>query len=154
MNKEQFSNSKPVVGIDAATALAATVTGNAIDTQGFKSVTLVLDIAISAGSVDAISFVESEDNVTFTACDDAVVLYYPDGLPISADAVIHVGCVSKKQYIKPVLTCTAPTGTVGALGLLQDAYQKPDVKESSVVADADIVSPGPLADADTTAPKR
>lgn len=132
MNTEKFSDSKPVVGIDAGTALAATVTGNAIDTQGFKSLTLALDLTISAGTVDTISFTESDDDVTYTACDDAVVLYAKD-LPYSASALVHVGCISKKQYVKPVITCTGVTGTVTGIGFLQDANDKPNGDTSSVL---------------------
>ena len=51
MNQEKFSDSKPVTAIDAGTALAASVTGNSIDTQFYNSLTVTLDITITAGSV-------------------------------------------------------------------------------------------------------
>jgi len=157
MDKEQFSNSAPAVGFDPATALAASVTGNSIDTLNYRSVTLALVIAISAGSVDSVKWQESSDNGVADAWADipeSENLYYPGSFPISADGNIHIGCVAKERYVRPVLTCTGPTGTVAGVGLLQDSMVKPQVKESSVVADADMIAPGPLADADVTAPKR
>ncbi len=157
MNVDKFSDSKPVEAIAAGTALAATVTGNSIDTKNYRSLTLALDIAISAGSVDSVKFQESSDNGVSDAwadVPDAETLYYPDGFPISADAVVHIGSVAKERYVRPVLTCTGPTGTVGSLGFLQDSLTKPQVKESSVIADADVNSPDKTADAVATPPKR
>lgn len=157
MNIDRFSESKPVAGIDVATALAATVTGNSIDTQNYRSLTMVLDIIISAGSVDTIKFQESSDNGVSDAWEDIPTdenLLYPDGLPISADALVHVGCVAKERYVRPVLLCTTPTGTVSGLALLQDSKTMPQVKESSVLADADVTSPGTTGDAASTPPKR
>lgn len=157
MNTERFSESKPVAAIDAGTALAATVTGNSIDTQEYRSLTLALDIAISAGSVDSIKFQESSDNGVADAWADVPAsedLFYPGSFPISADALIHVGSIAKERYVRIVVTCTTPTGTIGSLGLLQDSYASPAIKEASVIADADVNSPGQTADAVTTHPKR
>lgn len=157
MNIDRFAESKPVVLIDAGTALAATVTGNSIDTQFYRSLTGVLDIAISAGSVDSVKFQESSDNGVADAWADVQEdesLFYPDDYPIAADAVKHVGCIAKERYVRVVLTCTGPTGTVGSAGLLQDSLTQPMVKESSVLADADVTSPGTTGDAASTPPKR
>ena len=156
MNIDRFSESKPVEAFTAGTALAApTVTGLSIDTQNYRSLTLVLDLVISAGSVDSVSFEESDDNSVWVAVPDADALYYPDDFPLTADAVKHVGTVAKKRYVRAVLNCTGPTGSITAsLGLLQDSLTKPQVKESSVIADADVNSPDQTADALSTPPKR
>jgi hypothetical protein len=157
MITEKFSDSKPVSTIAPGTALATTVTGSAIDTQFYNSLTLNLDIAISAGSVDSIKFQESSDNGVADAFTDIPAqenLFYPDDFPITADALKHCGCVAKERYVRIVVTCTGPTGTIGAQGFLQDSLTKPMAKESSVLADADVNSPGETADAVTTPPKR
>lgn len=157
MNTEQFSRSKPVAGIDAGTALATTVTGNSIDTLEYRSLTLALDIAISAGTVDSIKFQESSDNGVSDAWADVDAsedLFYPGSFPVSADGLIHVGSVAKERYVRLVVECSTPTGTIGALGLLQDSNTTVAVKTSSVIADADVISPGETGDAVTTHPKR
>jgi hypothetical protein len=157
MNREKFSESKPVEAIAPTTALAATVTGSSIDTQFYDSIILNLDITISAGSVDSIKFQESSDNGVSDAWTDIPAqenLFYPDDFPISANALKHCGCVAKERYVRLVVTCTGPTGTIGAQGFLQDSLTKPMVKESSVIADADVISPDQTADAVTTPPKR
>lgn len=157
MNTEKFSDSKPVTAIDAGTALAASVTGNSIDTQFYNSLTVTLDIAISAGSVDSIKFQESSDDGVSDAwadIDDSENLYYPDSFPVTADGLLHAGCVAKERYVRLVITCTGPTGTIGSAGFLQDSLTKPMVKESSVIADADVNCPDTTADADSTPPKR
>ncbi len=157
MNTEKFSDSKPVEAIAPGTALATTVTGTGIDTQYYNSLTLDLDISISAGSVDSIKFQESSDDGSTDAYTDIPSqenLFYPDDFPITADALKHCGCVAKERYVRLVVTCTGPTGTIGSQGFLQDSLTKPMVKESSVIADADVNSPGDTGDATSTPPKR
>ena len=142
MLKDRFVDSKPVKLIDPATALAASVVGNSIDTKDYRSLTAPLDLVISAGSLDSVKFQESPDNSVWADVPDAETLYYPGSFPVVADALIHVGSVAKERYVRVVLTCTGPTGTVGSVGFLQDSIVKPMVKESSVIADADIILPG------------
>jgi hypothetical protein len=157
MNQEKFSDSKPVEAIAPTTALAATVTGSAIDTQFYNSLILNLDITISAGSVDSVKFQESSDSGSSDAWEDIPAqenLYYPDDFPVSASAILHCGCVAKERYVRLVVTCTGPTGTIGSQGFLQSSLTKPMVKESSVIADADVISPDATADAVSTPPKR
>lgn len=157
MNQEKFSDSKPVTAIDAGTALAATVTGNSIDTQYYNSLTATLDITITAGSLDSIKFQESSDNGVSDAwadIDDSETLYYPDDFPVTATTLLHCGCVAKERYVRLVVTCSTPTGTIGSAGFLQDSLTKPMVKESSVIADADVNCPDDTADATSTPPKR
>lgn len=156
MNQERFSGSKPVTLIDAGTALAATVTGNSIDTRGFNSLTATLDIAITAGSVDSVKFQESSDNGVSDAWADVAddTLFYPGSFPVSATGLLHVGSVAKERYVRIVVICTGPTGTIGSAGFLQDAEAKPPVKESSTLADSEVISPDKTADAVTTHPKR
>lgn len=142
---DRFVESKPIKLIDPATALAVLVTGNSIDTKDYRSLTAPLDIVISAGSLDSVKFQESSDNGVldpWADVSDAETLYYPGSFPIIADALIHIGSVAKERYVRVVLTCTAPTGSVGAVGFLQDSIVTPMIKESSVIADVDIILPG------------
>lgn len=161
MNTEKFSDSKPVAALAATTLETGTLTaqGETIDTRFFQSFTVALDIDVTTdGQIDSIKFEESDDGSTWADCDDSENLYYPDAFPIDADQVVHVGCVSKKRYIRlDIISSGFTTGNIAiakAVGLLQDAMTKPMVKESSVLADADVRSPGDEADTETTAPKR
>lgn len=157
MKYDKFSDSAAVVAIDPATAtVAGVLTGNEIDTQFYESLTIPLDIDWTAGEISAIGFTESDTSGgTFTAVPDDEVLFYPDVLPIGADAQVVVGCVAKKRYVKLTLTADATTIVINsAVGLLQDSLTKPMVKEASVLADADVISPDATGDAASTPPKR
>ena len=157
MDTERFSDSKAVTAIDAGTAtVVGTLTGNEIDTAGYRSLTIPLAIDWTAGSITAVGFTECDTSGgTFTAVDDSNVLYYPDDLPVGADGTRIVGCIAKKRYVK--LTIVADNVGIeitSAVGLLQASVTKPMVKEASVIADADVSSPGDTADAASTPPKR
>ena len=162
MNTERFSESKPVLALTAAQgtlASATTTLGEAIDTKGYRSLTIPLDIDITTGEIASIGFQESSDDGVadaYAAIDDSEVLYYPDDFPVDADKVVHVGCVAKERYVKLsiVTTGTVAIAIPKSLALLQDALTKPERKESSVIADADVISPDQTADAVTTPPKR
>lgn len=147
MNIDQFSNAKPVPALDATSiAAAGTTLGDSIDTLGYRSLILPVDIDWTAGAIDSIKFQESDDNSTFTDCDDAVCLYYPDAFPVGADALVHVGCISKKRYVKVKIVASGATCTIAitkATAFLMDG-DAPAIKQSSVVADADTDGNPPL----------
>lgn len=163
MDLEQFSNSKPVNAI-AATATISTDTttyGAWIDTQGFRSLTVPIDADWTTdGQIDSIGFQGADESDKSDAADlpDAENLYYPGDFPIDADGTIHVGCVAKTRYVRlKIVTSDFTSGSIvipKTTALLQDPWAKPIVKESSVLADADVVSPGKTADSETTHPKR
>ena len=157
MNIDKFSDSKPVVAIDPATAtVVGVLTGNEIDTQNYRSLTIPLDIDWTAGAISAVGFTESDTSGgVFVAVDDDNVLYNPDLLPVGADIQLVVGCIAKKRFVK--LTITADNVGIdinSAVGLLQDGLTVPQVKAQSVIADADVSSPGKTGDAESTPPKR
>ena len=155
MIKEQFSCSKPVKAYTAGALSPGANNGLSIDTLNYRSLTVALDVTVAANQIDSVSWEESVDDSVWTAVPAAEALFYPDGFPIVADGLIHVGTVAKERYVRLVINAVAITGTVAAAyGLLQDSVIKPQVKESSVVADANIIAPGQTADAVTTPPKR
>lgn len=164
MDRERFSESKPVTVLDAETTITTDTTtyGVSIDTQFYKSLTVGLNIDWTTdGQIDSIGFQESSDNAVADAwadIDDSENLYYPDDFPITADDVIHVGCVAKERYVRlKIVTTGFTSGSIVlpiTIGLLQDSITQPMVKESSVIADADVISPGQTGDAVTTPPKR
>jgi len=157
MKYDKFSDSKAVTVIDPATAtVVGVLTGNEIDTAGYESLTVPVVIDWTAGSITAIGFTESDTSGgTFTAVPADEVLYYPDALPIGSDQTLVVGCVAKKRYVKMTITAdNVGIDIVSAEGLLQDSQTKPLTKAASVLADADVSSPGTTGDADSTAPKR
>lgn len=155
MIKEQFSSSKPVKAYTAGALAPGANTGLSIDTKNYRSLTVALDLTVSADQIESVSWEDSPDDAVWTAVPDGEALYYPDGFPIDATGMIHIGTVAKERYVRMVINAVAITGNVvAAYGLLQDSVVKPQVKESSVVADADIVSPGKTGDAESTPPKR
>lgn len=164
MNQETFSDSKPVNAIAATLTLTTNTTtyGASIDTQFYNALIIPIDVDWTTdGQIDSIGFQESSDNGVADAwadIDDSENLYYPDDFPITADALVHVGCVAKERYVRlKIVTSGFSSGNIvipKTTGFLQKGYVKPNEKESSVLADADIVSPGQTADAVTTPPKR
>ena len=161
MNTEKFSDSKPVAALAATTLNTGTLTltGETIDTQFYNSIVVPVDFDWTTdGQIDSILWEESDNASAWSAVPDADSLYYPGSFPIIADALVHVGCVSKKRYVRLKITASAFTSGNIAIpktaGVLLDSLTKPMVKESSVLADSEVISPGQTADAVTTPPKR
>jgi len=157
MNKEQFSCSKAIKGLTAGALSDGVNNGAVIDTKGFNSFTIPLDLTISAGQVDSIKFEQSDDGSTGWAPTlEDTDLFYPDDFPLTASQIITVGSVAKKRYIRLVVTTsdTPTVAVVSAVGLLQDSVRKPHAKTSSVIADDDINTQGDTAGTKVTYPKR
>lgn len=157
MNIDRFAESKAVTAIDPATStVVGVLTGNEIDTQNYRSLTIPVAIDWTAGALTAIGFTESDTSGgTFTAVPADDVLFYPDVLPIGADQTVVVGCVAKKRFVKLTLTAdNVGMSITSAEGLLQDSLTMPQAKTASVLADADVSSPGTTGDAASTPPKR
>ena len=155
MIKEQFSCSKPVKAYTAGALAPGANAGLSIDTKDYRSLTVALDLTVTGDQIESISWEDSPDNSNWTSVVEAERLYYPDEFPITASDLIHIGTVAKERYVRFTINAVAITGAVVAsYGLLQDSVIKPQVKESSVVADANIIAPGQTADAVTTPPKR
>lgn len=163
MDKEQFSNSKPVNAI-AATATISTDTttyGAWIDTKDYRSLIIPIDaVRTTDGQIDSIGFQGANlagqaDAADLVAGEN---LFYPDDFPIVLTGLVHVGCIAKDRYVRlKIVTSGFTTGNIvipKTTGFLMDSYFKPQVKESSVVADADVRMPDVTGDATTTAPKR
>jgi hypothetical protein len=147
MNKDQFSNSKPVLALaETAIVAAGTTLGEVIDTLTYRSLIIPINIDWTAGTLDSIGFQESDVSGSgYTDCDDSLNLYYPDAFPAGADALVHVGCISKKRYVKLKIVASGGTCTITlseASGFLMDG-DAPQVQESSVIADADAVGDNP-----------
>ena len=157
MNIDKFSDSKAVIAIDAATAtVVGVLTGNELDTQNYRSLTIPIDIDITTGTITAVGFTESDTTGgVFTAVSGDNVLFNPDLLPVTVDGQLIVGCIAKKRFVKLTITADATTIVINsAAGLLQDSLTAPQVKAASVIADADVSSPGTTGDAASTPPKR
>ena len=162
MNKEQFTCTKPVLATAALSIVTDTTTyGEWIDTQFFNSFTVGLDIDITTdGEIASIGFQGSDVVGHADAADlaDDLNLYYPDGFPVDADTIRHVGCVAKTRWIRlKIVSTDHAAGSIAipkTIGLLQDSIRKPLTFESSVIADADIHSQGDTGDASSTYPKR
>lgn len=159
MNKEQFTCSKAVRAYTAGSISTGINNGLAIDTKGFNSFTLPIDINITAGQVDSIKFEQSENGSTgWAPTTEDTDLFYPDDFPITTTGalLIHVGSVAKERYIRVVIVASdTPTiALTSAIGVLQDSVRKPHAKESSIIADDDVHTQGDTAGTKVTYPKR
>lgn len=164
MDKERFSHSAPVLAsADTTISTDTTTYGEWIDTLGYGSLTVGLDVTITTdGQIDSIGWqgADEDDQSDAADLDDSLALYYPDAFPIATtgEQQIHVGTVAKSRYVRMAITTSEfSSGSIAiaaAVGLLQDSDTTPAVKESSVIADDDIVSPGDEGDTATTFPKR
>lgn len=163
MDKEQHSNSKPVNAIAATATISTNTTtyGAWIDTLNYRSLVVPIDVDWTTdGQIDSIGFqgADASDQSDAADLDASENLFYPGSFPITADALVHVGCIAKERYVRlKIVTTGFSSGSIvipKTSGLLLDSMYKPQVKESSVVADADVRNPAQTGDAVTTAPKR
>jgi hypothetical protein len=162
MNKEQFTCSKAAIAFAAGAISNGVNNGASIDTMGFNSFTLPLDIDITAGQIDSIKFEQSDDAAgspdPWAPTSEDTDLFYPGDFPLTTTGglIINVGSVAKKRYIRVVIVASdTPTiALTSAIGLLQDSIRKPHSKESSVIADDDIHTQGDTAGTKVTYPKR
>ncbi len=129
MDLEQFSNSKPVVAVAAETTINTNTTtyGAWIDTLDYRSLTIALDADWTTdGQIDSIGFQGANlaGQADAADLDDSENLYYPDDFPITADDIIHVGCVAKDRYVRlKIVTTGFSTGNI-VIANLRELFER------------------------------
>jgi hypothetical protein len=158
MDYDSFSSGKSVNAFNQSTINTATTTyGEWIDTLGARSLTVSLYLDFTAGNITGITWQESDlDSHTDAATmDDVKSLYQPGILPLSADGVVRVGCISKSRYVRIGLVSDGTANlTVRGMGELGHTFNSPLEVEESIFTLDDINIQGETGDAKVTAPKR
>lgn len=161
MEREIFSKSAGVVALASTSISSATVTNGAwIDTLGFESLTVLLNITAYSGGNIGISFNGSNSAAGSHADSVAVsndnTLYQPAIVTAPSVAVFVIGSVAKYRYVQLVLTTSNPTVSVtaAALALLSDAWSQPPVVNSSTLSLSEINGGTVEGDTNWTTPKR
>ncbi len=110
----------------APAVLTATTTGTAIDVKGFNSAALIINTgAIAGAGAFQPKLQESVDNTTFT---DVAAGDLQGSIPtaLAANAVLKIGYIGSKRYLRPVLTLASGTSiAAGAVFVLGDASNRP-----------------------------
>jgi len=159
MDHDRFSDTKSVEAIPVTTISSATTTeGTWIDTFNYRSLTIGLHVDWTVGDITSIGFDDAdEDNQSDEApLDDSKVLYYPTQFPIGADTILHIGCISKKRYVRLNIVTLGGSVDIDVVGTgtLGHAISKPERVESSVLETSDINIGDTEGDTIVTTPKR
>jgi len=104
----------------APAVLTATVTGDAIDLVGFNSAAIVINTGAIAGAGDfTATLEESDDGATgwTTVPADRLVGAFPDTL--EADAVVKVGYIGWRRFVRVVLTKNGGTSIAAGATVLK-----------------------------------
>ncbi len=138
MDYDRFSKGKSVIALPNTTISSATNTdGAVIDTFGFGSIVVGISVDWTQGSISAITFLESDlSNMSdATPVADSQLLIKKSQLPVGADGVFRVGCISKKRYVKLRITTTGGTVSIAAFAIaeLGNALYSPPQVASSVL---------------------
>jgi hypothetical protein len=161
MDYDKFSTGKSGVALVSTNIVTETTTSGAqIDTKGYNSLVCTIVVTdVTAGYITAVTFQEDDDAAwgTVTTLDDSELLIYDTQFNVTAAGVIRVGCISKKRYVRLRITTETATTvdiTAHATYELNDALSAPGQVQSSVLATAEINSPGVTSDSIVTPPKR
>lgn len=149
MNMERVSDSRVVLPFATVQNTNGT-TGITIDTQHYRSLSILL--ARTAGTIDSVSFTESDlPSSGFAAIPAAETLFQPGAIPLSSGNLV-IGCIAKKRYVR--FNVVAASASYSAMGFLGDSLVKPHEVNASILANGDVNSPDATADASSTIPKR
>lgn len=121
MNKELAKQSKTTQSIKSQ-AVTATVTGSAVDTQGYESALILVDAGTWTDGTHTFSVTESDDDSTYTtvAAADLVGSMPTISDGTGDDQMYEVAYLGTKRYIKVVDTVTGAASP--PVGLLASAH--------------------------------
>lgn len=107
---------------------AATIKGNAIDTNGFNSVAFVVNTGAIVSAGDFTAKLQHSDTTTDGDFTDVVAADQTGsfGASLPADASVKAGYIGNKRYIRVVLTKNSGTSiAAGAVAVLGHAADRP-----------------------------
>ena len=105
-----------------------TTAGSSIDTKGFESLTLFVELGARTDGSFLPLVQDSDDNSTFAdVIDQFLIGTEAEALLNTANTIKSIGYVGKKRYVKLSLVSTSVTSgaTASATGILSNAYSNP-----------------------------
>jgi hypothetical protein len=127
---EQKTSLKPVKALNITAITSSTTTvGSSIDTKGFESLTLFVELGARTDGTFLPLIQDSDDDINFANVDDQFLIGTEAEAQINtANTIKTIGYVGKKRYVKLSIVSTAVTSggaTVSATGILANANVKP-----------------------------
>lgn len=120
---------KSVKALNIGTINSNTTTaGNSIDTKGFESLTLFVELGARTDGSFLPLVQDSDDNITFAdVVDQFLIGTEAEALVNTANTIKSIGYVGKKRYVKLSLVSTGVTtgATASATAILSNAYSNP-----------------------------
>ncbi len=123
-----LANNIGVVQAVAPAVLSATNTSAAIDLAGFESAAVVINTGAIAGDGDFTAKLQESDTTTAGDFTDVAAGDLAGSFPASleANAVVKVGYVGNKRYLRTVLTKNGGTSIAGGAVVIKgNAHDRP-----------------------------
>ena len=112
----------------ASIATSTTTAGSSIDTKGFESLTLFVELGARTDGTFLPLVQDSDDNSTFADVVDTFLIGTEAEASLNtANTVKSIGYVGKKRYVKLSIVSSAVTSgaTVSATAILSNASKRP-----------------------------
>ena len=112
----------------ASIATSTTTAGSSIDTKGFESLTLFVELGARTDGTFLPLVQDSDDNSTFTdVIDQFLIGTEAEASLNTANTVKSIGYVGKKRYVKLSIVSSAVTSgaTASATAILANASKRP-----------------------------
>ena len=126
---DQKTSLKPVKALNITAITSSTTTaGSSIDTKGFESLTLFVELGARTDGTFLPLVQDSDDDINFVDVADQFLIGTEAEAQINtANTIKTIGYVGKKRYVKLSIVSTAVTSgaTVSATGILANANVKP-----------------------------
>jgi len=126
---DQKTSLKAVKAFNIASITAsATTAGSSIDTKGFESLTLFVELGARTDGTFLPLIQDSDDNSTFAdVIDQFLIGTEAEASLNTANTVKSIGYVGKKRYVKLSIVSSAVTtgATASATAILANASKRP-----------------------------
>lgn len=126
---DQKTSLKAVKALNIASIATSTTTaGSSIDTKGFESLTLFVELGARTDGTFLPLVQDSDDNSTFAdVIDQFLIGTEAEASLNTANTVKSIGYVGKKRYVKLSIVSSAVTSgaTVSATAILANASKRP-----------------------------
>lgn len=112
----------------ASIATNTTTAGSSIDTKGFESLTLFIELGARTDGTFLPLVQDSDDNSTFADVIDTFLIgTEAEALLNTANTIKSIGYVGKKRYVKLSIVSSAVTSgaTASATAILANAAKRP-----------------------------
>lgn len=126
---DQKTSLKPVKALNITAITSSTTTaGSSIDTKGFESLTLFVELGARTDGTFLPLIQDSDDNSTFVdVIDQFLIGTEAEASLNTANTVKSIGYVGKKRYVKLSIVSSSVTSgaTASATAILANASKRP-----------------------------